>query len=76
MMVVMVVYGVVVHATAIVVCEHALHPGHVEEWLEGIGGAEELGERGPRIPVERVLRVTIVIVVVGVVPSHASVAPT
>lgn len=68
-----VVYGVVVHA-AIVVREHAVHPGHVEKWLKGVGGAEELGKGRARIAVERVLRVTVVvIVVVGVDAAHATV---
>ncbi len=32
----------------------APHAGHVEEVLEGVGGAEELSEGGPGVPMEGV----------------------
>lgn len=68
----MVVVVVVVDGVVLV---EEVHAGHVEEGLEGVGGAEELGEGGPRVAVERVvLEVAVVVVVVSVVAAEAGAA--
>ena len=71
--VVVMMYRLVIHA--VVVCEQVVHPGHVEEGLEWVGRAKELGKRGARISVERVLRVGVVVIVVGsVMATHSPVS--